>query len=94
VAEQGYTITILFVYLETPEVCIKRVKERVLKGMFQKLILIVASTVVKLGIAIKIKHTIGIFFIMPHMASLRWQRVRVVTLPSQTKVYLKYFCLG
>ncbi len=28
----GYRITILFIYLETPEVCIKRVKERVLKG--------------------------------------------------------------
>lgn len=30
--QAGYTITILFIYLETPEVCIKRVKERVLKG--------------------------------------------------------------
>jgi len=28
----NYTITILFVYLETPEVCIQRVSERVLKG--------------------------------------------------------------
>jgi predicted ABC-type ATPase len=27
-----YTITILFVYLETAEVCVKRIKERVLKG--------------------------------------------------------------
>jgi len=30
--QAGYTITILFVYLETPEVCVERVKERVLKG--------------------------------------------------------------
>jgi len=30
--QAGYRITILFIYLETPEVCIKRVKERVLKG--------------------------------------------------------------
>ncbi len=30
--QAGYRITILFIYLGTPEVCIKRVKERVLKG--------------------------------------------------------------
>lgn len=30
--EANYTITILFVYLETPEFCIQRVSERVLKG--------------------------------------------------------------
>jgi len=30
--QAGYTITILFVYLETAEVCVKRIKERVLKG--------------------------------------------------------------
>ena len=30
--QAGYTITISFIYLETPEVCIKRVNERVLKG--------------------------------------------------------------
>ncbi len=30
--QAGYTITILFIYLETPAVCIKRVNERVLKG--------------------------------------------------------------
>jgi len=30
--QAGYTITIVFVYLPTPESCIKRVKERVLKG--------------------------------------------------------------
>ncbi|OAD19429.1 Zeta toxin [Candidatus Thiomargarita nelsonii] len=33
--QAGYTITILFVFLETPEVCVKRVKERVLKGGHQ-----------------------------------------------------------
>jgi len=31
----NYTITISFIYLETPEICIKRVKERVLKGGHQ-----------------------------------------------------------
>ncbi|RKZ53051.1 MAG: hypothetical protein DRR16_20855 [Candidatus Parabeggiatoa sp. nov. 3] len=30
--QAGYRITILFIYLDTPEVCIKRVQERVLKG--------------------------------------------------------------
>jgi predicted ABC-type ATPase len=30
--QAGYTITIVFIYLPTPENCIKRVKERVLKG--------------------------------------------------------------
>ncbi|HEC86188.1 MAG TPA: hypothetical protein ENI48_13295 [Thioploca sp.] len=30
--QANYTITISFIYLETPEVCIKRIKERVLKG--------------------------------------------------------------
>jgi predicted ABC-type ATPase len=51
----GYTITILFVYLETAEICIKRVKERV-DMMYQKLILNVVSSVAKriFGAIIKI----------------------------------------
>ena len=30
--QADYTITIVFIYLPTPESCIKRIKERVLKG--------------------------------------------------------------
>jgi predicted ABC-type ATPase len=29
---QGYVITVVFVFLDTPEVCIHRIRERVLKG--------------------------------------------------------------
>jgi predicted ABC-type ATPase len=30
--KRDYSITIIFIFLETPEVCISRIKERVLKG--------------------------------------------------------------